>query len=358
MIVCTRCGASNQPTSKFCLSCGAPLAAAAPGAGAPAPSPQGPPPHYAPPAPAAGPPAGGPPPGQWGAQPPQPHYAPPPQQPAQPHWGQGYQQPPQPAPAQAAWGPPQQPAFAPAAEAPRYQSGSPEGLNPFGATVGPPQGAYGAPPQPGYAPPPGWGPPQPEQPPLAPPQAWQPPPPAPQTAPPPAPAPAPALHSKDPAAYAATAPPPTNEEFDRQYAAGAPAAAYAAPVAAAPAPAASAPPPAAAAVDPSLRVLAGFLVSYEATELGVFWPIYQGQNVVGRKGAAPGLDVEIDHPTTSSRHAVIHAAARPGKLRVEDPGSTNGTFLGEHMIEKNKSHDLRDGDAVRFGGFNVIVKII
>ncbi|HYP90095.1 MAG TPA: zinc-ribbon domain-containing protein, partial [Polyangiaceae bacterium] len=38
MIVCTRCGANNQPTSKFCLSCGAPLTAA-PGAGAPPPAP-------------------------------------------------------------------------------------------------------------------------------------------------------------------------------------------------------------------------------------------------------------------------------------------------------------------------------
>ena len=73
---------------------------------------------------------------------------------------------------------------------------------------------------------------------------------------------------------------------------------------------------------------------------------------------APGLDIEIDHPTTSSRHAVIHATARPGRLRVEDPGSTNGTFLGEHMIEKSKPHELRDGEAVRFGGFNVIVKVI
>jgi pSer/pThr/pTyr-binding forkhead associated (FHA) protein len=117
-------------------------------------------------------------------------------------------------------------------------------------------------------------------------------------------------------------------------------------------------PPAAPSADTSLRVLAGFLVSYEATELGVFWPIYQGQNVVGRKGAAPGLDIEIDHPTTSSRHAVIHATARPGKLKVEDPASTNGTFVGENMIEKNKPYELRDGESVRFGGFNVIVKII
>ncbi len=207
----------------------------------------------------------------------------------------------------------------------------------------------------------------------------------------PAAPPAVAPHSKDPSAYAATAPPPTNEEFDRQHAAqaaasapppqqayGAPPPAYVPPPAYAPpvapppiiAPAAapspslvpSAPPTAAVSVvppaDPALRVLAGFLISYESTELGVFWPIYQGQNVVGRKGAAPGLDIEIDHPTTSSRHAVVHATARPGKLRVEDPGSTNGTFLGENMIEKNKPHDLRDGESVRFGGFNVIVKII
>jgi hypothetical protein len=189
---------------------------------------------------------------------------------------------------------------------------------------------------------------------------WQPPG-APQ-----APSPAAGAHSKDPSAYAATAPPPTNEEFDRQHQqqpapipgtyAPPPMAAPHAP--SAPPPVAAAAPPGPTAVDTSLRVLAGFLVSYETTELGVFWPIYQGQNNVGRKGAAPGLDIEIDHPTTSSRHAVIHATARPGKLRVEDPGSTNGTFVGEHMIEKNKSHDLRDGEGVRFGGFNVIVKII
>jgi FHA domain len=190
---------------------------------------------------------------------------------------------------------------------------------------------------------------------------WQPPG-APQAAPPAAAQPAAGAHSQDPSAYAATAPPPTNEEFDRlqpQHQSAPIPGTYAPPPMAAP----SAPPPPVAAPgptvsDPSLRVLAGFLVSYETTELGVFWPIYQGQNIVGRKGAAPGLDIELDHPTTSSRHAVIHATARPGKLRVEDPGSTNGTFLGEHMIEKNKSHDLRDGEAVRFGGFNVIVKII
>jgi pSer/pThr/pTyr-binding forkhead associated (FHA) protein len=108
----------------------------------------------------------------------------------------------------------------------------------------------------------------------------------------------------------------------------------------------------------ALRSLAGFLVSYDQSELGMFWPLYQGQNVVGRKGASAGLDIEVDSPTTSSRHAVVYASARPGRLKVEDAGSTNGTFLNEAALERGKKVELRDNDTLRLGGFNVIVKIV
>jgi hypothetical protein len=106
------------------------------------------------------------------------------------------------------------------------------------------------------------------------------------------------------------------------------------------------------------RVLAGFLVSYDGNELGAFWPIYQGSNVVGRRGAAPGLDIEVDNPTTSSRHAVLYASARPARLKLEDMGSTNGTFLREQALERGKRHEIVDGDSVRFGGFLTIVKLV
>jgi pSer/pThr/pTyr-binding forkhead associated (FHA) protein len=108
----------------------------------------------------------------------------------------------------------------------------------------------------------------------------------------------------------------------------------------------------------AIRALAGFLVSYEQSELGVFWPLYQGQNALGRKGASTGLDIEIDSPTTSSRHAIIYASARPGRLKVEDSGSTNGTFMNEALLERGKKVELRDNDILRFGGFSVTVKII
>jgi len=162
--------------------------------------------------------------------------------------------------------------------------------------------------------------------------------------------------------FAATAPPPTTDEYENQVRRSQ------APVGPNPSapPVAAAPPAVAAGTgrDPELveagamRVLAGFLVSFDQNELGVFWPLYQGQNVLGRKAAAPGLDIEIDSPTTSSRHAVVYASARPGRLKVEDVGSTNGTFLNDTPLERSKKFELRDNDVLRFGGFNVTVKII
>jgi pSer/pThr/pTyr-binding forkhead associated (FHA) protein len=99
------------------------------------------------------------------------------------------------------------------------------------------------------------------------------------------------------------------------------------------------------------------LVSYEK-ELGQAFIVYQGQNTVGRQDAAQGLDIELDHATTSSRHAVIHATARPGRLQLEDLGSTNGTFRGDTRLERGARVELADGDRVRFVGFEVIVKIV
>jgi hypothetical protein len=396
MIVCTRCGASNQPTSKFCLSCGNALAAAAPPPAHGAPSGQQPQQAPPPPAWAAPPGQGAAAPAQYGGAPPQPPWQPPAPQ-AAPGYGP---------PAAPAWNTPA-PAdggtFAPAAEADRARFGSPEGMNPFGATVsptaGPPPAGFGAPPQAPsaapYGPPPGYG-----APPYAPPPAapYAPPPPAPYTPPPAAPYAAPPAyqppapvqpqwapqvpppvaapprpnpvssgpHSHDPSAFAATAPPPTTDEHEAQIRRSQ---APIAPSPSAPPLARSAPPPTAVVPlgpgrDPELveagaiRALAGFLVSYDQSEFGVFWPIYQGQNVLGRKGAGAGLDIEIDSPTTSSRHAVVYASARPGRLKVEDSGSTNGTFLNEAPIERGKKFELRDNDTLRFGGFNVIVKII
>lgn len=106
------------------------------------------------------------------------------------------------------------------------------------------------------------------------------------------------------------------------------------------------------------RTLVGFLVSYDNVDIGQYWPIHQGRNVVGRQGAATGLDIEIAHPTTSSLHAVLLALAVPTHIAVEDTGSTNGTFVNDNPLVPGQRWELRDGDRLRFGLFNAVVKII
>jgi FHA domain-containing protein/zinc ribbon protein len=106
------------------------------------------------------------------------------------------------------------------------------------------------------------------------------------------------------------------------------------------------------------RTLVGFLVSYETVELGQYWSIHQGRNVVGRQGAATGLDIEVSHPTTSSLHAILLATARPARVVVEDTSSTNGTFVNDNLLAAGQRWELRDGDRIRFGLFNATIKIV
>jgi hypothetical protein len=110
--------------------------------------------------------------------------------------------------------------------------------------------------------------------------------------------------------------------------------------------------------DGAPRLLAGFLVSFDTQPLGRFWPIYQGKNRIGRQGAGPGLDVELDHPTASSRHALVIASACPGRMKIEDTGSTNGTLINGSRIAPGTRHEVHDGDRVRFGLLSTIVKIV
>lgn len=106
------------------------------------------------------------------------------------------------------------------------------------------------------------------------------------------------------------------------------------------------------------RVLVGFLVSFDNLELGQYWPIHQGRNVVGRQGATSNVQIELAHPTTSSVHAVLLALGPPGRVLVEDNHSTNGTFVNENPLAAGQRWELRDGDRVRFGLFNTVIKVI
>ncbi len=99
-------------------------------------------------------------------------------------------------------------------------------------------------------------------------------------------------------------------------------------------------------------------MSYANDELGEFWELRQGKNVVGRKDAMEGLDIQIDHPTTSSKHALLLCAAGPGRVKFEDVGSTNGSFINGEKLNPGQKAEVKDGDEVRFGGFNTTLKVV
>jgi pSer/pThr/pTyr-binding forkhead associated (FHA) protein len=105
-------------------------------------------------------------------------------------------------------------------------------------------------------------------------------------------------------------------------------------------------------------VLRGFLVAYGSNPSGDFWALTAGRHVLGRLGATDGVDVSLQDPTISSRHAVLVVDANTGSIALEDTGSTNGTFVNDEHIGFNGRRDLRDGDRLRFGGYTTIVKLI
>jgi hypothetical protein len=228
-----------------------------------------------------------------------------------------------------------------------------QGMQPgFGA---PPQPAYGAPPQapPGQAfgPPPGQPMPQggyspaggygaPMPPGYGPPNAGYPQPPPPQPG-----------YGGPPQGYA---PPAQSPGFGPP---GPPVQAYSGiPGAPPPAPYGGASDTARDAAPP--KILRGFLVAYGSNPNGDFWPLTGGRLTVGRLGGAEGIDISLQDPTISSRHAAMVVDAASGSITVEDTGSTNGTFVNDEHIGFNGRRDLRDGDRLRFGGFSTIVKLI
>jgi pSer/pThr/pTyr-binding forkhead associated (FHA) protein len=106
------------------------------------------------------------------------------------------------------------------------------------------------------------------------------------------------------------------------------------------------------------KVLRGFLVAYGTNPSGDFWPLTGGRHTIGRFGTGDGLEIALQDPTISSRHAAIVVDGSTGVVGLEDTGSTNGTFVNDEHIGYGGRRELKDGDRIRFGGFTTVVKVI
>jgi DNA-binding winged helix-turn-helix (wHTH) protein len=79
--------------------------------------------------------------------------------------------------------------------------------------------------------------------------------------------------------------------------------------------------------------------------------IGDGEHVLGRD---PDLELFLDSPSVSRRHAMIRINA--GTATVEELGSKNGTFVADRRIES--ATPLADGDVIRVGTVLVTFKAL
>jgi len=100
------------------------------------------------------------------------------------------------------------------------------------------------------------------------------------------------------------------------------------------------------------------LVSYDVNPQGTYYPLHTGTLRLGRKDAAPSLDVAIEHPTVSSNHALFYFDSARHVAQLEDTESANGTLLNDAPIAGTGKREVRDGDRIRFGAFKAILKLV
>ncbi len=83
---------------------------------------------------------------------------------------------------------------------------------------------------------------------------------------------------------------------------------------------------------------------YLESELGLDYPLIQGENRVGR---AAGNQVHIIAEKISRHHARVVLEGE--QIELIDLGSTNGTFVNDLQLERNQPSRLQEGDEIRFG---------
>jgi DNA-binding winged helix-turn-helix (wHTH) protein len=85
---------------------------------------------------------------------------------------------------------------------------------------------------------------------------------------------------------------------------------------------------------------------------GRTYPLAEGDNIIGRD---PQSDVWLDADGVSRRHAIVRVDSRNRRVRLEDLGSTNGTFVGRFAVETAVA--LSDGDLIQIGTVDLTVRL-
>ena len=94
--------------------------------------------------------------------------------------------------------------------------------------------------------------------------------------------------------------------------------------------------------------ISGFaLIVQRGPRTGMTWLLPPGQTTVGRQ---PTNDIVLDDITVSRLHCRLELDA--DGLAIEDAGSTNGSYVNDHRVERSS---LSPGDQLLIGKFHLVV---
>ena len=101
------------------------------------------------------------------------------------------------------------------------------------------------------------------------------------------------------------------------------------------------------------------LVVVKGVKAQAEFPIYEGQNIIGRFDEAPvDIDLTDQEPAENPRASRQHAAVtyENGSLVIEDLNSSNGTFVNRIRVNPGEKKPVRNGDYIQTGQVLLQVK--
>ena len=110
--------------------------------------------------------------------------------------------------------------------------------------------------------------------------------------------------------------------------------------------------------DDNHKPILGFLYSVSRISAGEFWPIYLGQNIIGR---GMGSSITLAEQTVSDIHCKIVAQEQknPDRLFVyiQESGSTCGTMVNGSSLDFNP-REIKHGDVITVGEYYELYVIL
>lgn len=98
------------------------------------------------------------------------------------------------------------------------------------------------------------------------------------------------------------------------------------------------------------KPILGFLYSISRTLAGEYWPLYVGENVIGRND---DCDIVLNEATVSHKHVSLHInkMKKPEKVEatIMELGSSNGTLINDESVSRAVPVICNNGDIITVG---------